>query len=725
MTRVPGVDGTVEIIRDNLGIPHVRAKTVHDAFFGQGFAHAHDRWWQMCFDRRRAEGRLAEWLGPARVRMDAFARRSGLAASARADYDALDADARAMCDAYTAGVNAYLATDPAPPREFELLGVTAEDWRPWDCGSVFKVRHILMGSYDRKLWRAQLIAELGIDAALEIGTADDRTDLLITGGEATWHFDADEFRPGALATAGRADGSNNWAVHGSRTASGLPLVAGDPQRALEAPNVFYQNHIACGDFDAIGFSMAGVPGIFHFGHNATVAWCVTHAMADQQDLYTEVFDNGRYEFRGEWLDADARTETIGVRDGDDVRIDVVVTRHGPVMFGDPNSGSAIAMRWTATDRPDTTLNCLVPMLRAKTVEEMDEAMRGWVDPCNNFVMADRNGTIAYLHRGRVPIRPRANGLTPVPGWTGDHEWQGSIPFEDLPRLRNPDDGVIVTANNRIAGDDYPYYLGVDYAARYRAQRVADRLAELDKATAEDMSAVHGDRLSIPSELFAKAVAEVTDWDGLMEPDSAGAAVYAATREHLAEILSEREPLKSLTAVAFPDDPLPTPVIYRARVAIPRLIEQDLLAPGEWDELIDQALRRALVSLEKAQGPDRTTWTWGAIHTTRTRHPVSSVIPDAARELDPPSVSSGGDGEVPNCTGWESGLGIQHSSTARYVFDLGDWDNSGWVVPLGASGNPRSPHYADQAQTWARVELFPMTYDWDKIPVESSQILSST
>ena len=720
MTRLPGLDDTVEVFRDGLGIPHVRARTVHDAFFGQGFVHAQDRLWQMCFDRRRAEGKLAEWLGPQRVRMDVFARRMNLAPSARADYEALDADARAMCDAYAAGVNAFLQTGPPPPREFELLGISAEPWAPWDCGSVFKVRHVLMGSYDRKLWRAQLLAVLGADAVLAVGTADGRDDVLITGGRTAWRLDL----PGALAVAGRADGSNNWAVHGSRTASGSPLIAGDPHRTLEAPNVYYQNHIACEDFDAIGFSMAGVPGIFHFGHNASVAWCVTHAMADNQDLYTEAFDNGRYEYRGEWLEAEKRTETIRVRGGGDVTIEAVTTRHGPVVFGSPAEGNAIAMRWTGTDGVNTTFNCLLPTLRATSVEELDSAMRDWVDPCNNLVMADVYGTIGYLHRGRVPVRSRANGWAPVPGWTGEHEWEGCVPFEELPRIRNPQNGFIVSANNRVVGDDYPYYLGMDYAAPYRAQRVVDRLTELGAATTDDMSSVHADRLSIPSRLFADATATVTDWDGMMDADSAGAAVYAVTREQLAELLSEREPLRSVVPIMFPDDPLPTPVVYRARVALPRLIERKLLVGDEWQELIGEALDRALVTLEKALGPDRSQWRWGSIHTTRMRHPVSRVLPDAAAELDPPSVSSGGDGEVPNCTGWETGLGVEHGSVARYVFDLGDWDNSGWIVPLGASGDPRSAHYADQIEAWARVELFPMTYGWDAISsgAESTQLL---
>jgi penicillin amidase len=687
----------------------VRAQSVEEAFFGQGYAHAEDRWWQMCYDRRRAQGRLAEWLGSPRVRMDAFARRMGLAASARSDYDAFDDETRTVLRAYAEGVNAWLAAGPPPPVEFELLRAGPEPpWEPWDCGAVFKLRHVLMGSYSRKVWRAQLIAALGAGSALVVGGADGREDVLITGGTAVNRVGPEDTEPSALACAGRQDGSNSWALDGSRTRSGLPLVAGDPHRALEAPNVYYQNHVACDEFDAIGLSMTGVPGMFHFGHNATVAWCVTHAYVDDQDLFIERFgDDGRYEFRGERLEARRRSETIHVRDGDDVRVDVVETHHGPVVFGND-----IAMRWTGTDGVDTTLTCLLPMLRATTVDELDATMRGWVIPGNNFLMADRAGTIGYLHRGRAPVRPRSNGWAPVPGWTGDHEWDGAIPFEEMPRLRNPDTGWIVTANNRVTGDDYPHYLSLDYGSPYRAERIVDRVDNLRDATAEDMASIHADRVSIPGQLLEDAVTRVLDWDLRMEADSAGALLYAVTREQLAELLCEREPLSAVASPMFTDDPLPTPAQYRVRMALPRLISQDIRVAGEWDELIAQARDRALVVVEKALGTDRSRWRWDAMHSTKTRHPVSRIAPDAG--LDPPPVSAGGDNETVNVTGWETGLSIEHGSVARYVFDLADWDNSGWVVPLGASGDPRSAHYADQAKAWSACELFPMTYDWARV-----------
>jgi penicillin amidase len=321
----------------------------------------------------------------------------------------------------------------------------------------------------------------------------------------------------------------------------------------------------------------------------------------------------------------------------------------------------------------------------------------------------------------------------VPGWTGEHEWDGDVPFEDLPRLRDPDTGFIVTANNRVCTEDSGYYLGMDYGAPYRARRVLARVAELDQATADDMAAVHADRLALAAPVFidrlrnvetrraAHAKEALLGWDGVMDPHSVGATIYAVAREQLAEIICEREPIQAVVPVAFPEDPLPVPTRTRIRAALPRLLEQNersVIGSNDWDELLGVALERAVDWLEQKLGPDIADWRWERIHVTGARHTVARALPAAPGELDLPVVSCGGDGETVQATGWESGLGVQHTSVARYVFDLGDWDRSAWAVPGGSSGHPASPHYADQLETWARVELYPMTYSWDTLEAEA-------
>ncbi|MDP9375543.1 MAG: penicillin acylase family protein [Chloroflexota bacterium] len=750
--RLAGLDGPVEVLRDALGVPHARAGSLHDAFFAQGFMHAQDRLWQMDYDRRRAYGRWAEYAGPPGLEQDRLMRRLRLAASARADYAEFDAPTRAMFDAYAAGVNAFIATTPTLPIEYRLVEGAPEPWQPWDSCAVFKVRHVLMGVWGTKLWRARQLRAAGRDVllALRAGVAVPGPLIVPPGASYDDLPDATgESTAGAEAVAGLWEwgaGSNNWALHGGRTASGKPLLAGDPHRPLDVPNVYYQNHLACPEFDAIGYSFAGVPGFPHFGHNARVAWCITHAGADYQDLYIERFapaDPTHYEYRGEWLEAERHGETIAVRGAAPVAIDVTVTRHGPVVVGDPADGHALALRYTATAAPNAGFGAFLPMLRATSVDELDAAMRPWVDPCNNFLMADVDGNIGYLLRGEVPQRARANAWLPVPGWTGEHEWGEPIPFEELPRSRNPETGFIATANNRIAGPEYPHYISLDYAPPYRAERIVDRLRPLRGATVTDMAAVHADKLSIPSRVFvgmldriapaddrsAEAKSRLLAWDGTMGPDDVAAAIYAVWRDQTIALLLETPKLRPLAQPPAGGNPIPLkmlPVAARLRAPVVALLQADdrsLLPEGEgWPELLAKALARAVAWLEAALGPDMDGWRWGRIHRTVPKHPLSATFPALSALLDPPATEVGGDGDTPQAASYgglgAAGFTVLGTSVTRYVFDLGDWDRSGWVVPLGASGHPGSPHYADQREVWREQRLYPMLYSWDAIAAEA-------
>jgi len=746
--QLDGLDGPVAILRDRLGVPHVRAGSTHDAFFAQGFAHAQDRLWQMDYDRRRAAGRWAEWAGSAWVDQDILMRRLGLATSAETDYAAFDDETRAMFDAYAAGVNAFIGSTATLPIEYGMVGATPEPWQPWDGCAVYKVRHVLMGAFGTKLWRARILQTLGPEMVLKLRDGGGTAGPVVTlpGVEYAALPDAADSVFGTEALEGAWDwaaGSNNWALTGARTASGLPLLAGDPHRPLEVPNVYYQNHVACPDFDVIGYSFAGVPGFPHFGHNAEVAWCITHAGADYHDLFIERFapdDPTRYEFRGEWREAERRRETIAVRDGAAREIDVTVTHHGPIVVGDPAGGYALALRYTATAEANLGFTTFLPMLRSRTVAELDATMPQWVDPANNFLMADRQGTVGYLMRGQVPLRSRANAWLPVPGWTGEHEWVGQIPFEALPRVRDPQGGHLVTANNRIVTDEYPYYVALDWAPGYRASRITTRLNALDTgATVANMAAIHAERQSLPSYHFTARLAQLQldpphadsmrhillDWNHELQPDSNGAVIYIIWREYLATLLTERTRLAELAAIPLNQEPVPLRALAigsRLRNTVVTLLAADdtsILPAGQgWDDLLSEALARAADWLAERLGPDPATWTWAAIHRTAPKHTLSGTFPTLAALLDPPAVGVGGDGDTPNAAAYAgltgAGFAITNTSVARYCFDLADWDNSGWVVPLGASGHPGSAHYTDQITAWQEVRLLPMTYSWEKI-----------
>ena len=755
--RLRGLDGPVDVYRDSLGIPHGLAGTSQDAFFAQGFFCAQDRLWQMDWDRHRAYGRSAEWLGPAAVEQDAFLRRMGLEASARADYGAIDGPTRAMLDAYAAGVNAFIACGGPLPAEYKLLDEQPEPWRAWDGLAVFKVRHLFMGTFEFKLWRGRLIDRIGPEATAALFPVHVPGDLMMipTGAEFTGEqSDAPELMRVAasipLRTALQSEppdaGSNSWAVAPDRTRTGGPLLAGDSHRQPDTPNVYYQNHIACPEFDVVGLSFAGLPGFHHFGHNAYVAWCVTHTAADYQDLYVEKFEPGnplRYEFDGAWRDAALREETLRVRGANDVRITVAETRHGPVVFGDPASGHAMSMRYTATAEPGRWAECILRMLSARSCDEFEAAQEQWVDPCNNLLSADIHGNISYLMRGKLPIRSRANAWAPVPGWTGEHEWTGAAPFASHPRSRNPEQAYIVTANNRVTGVP-PHFIGVDFVPDLRARALNNRLRDFANAGVDDMESLHATRASLLAQqitpllraapageaIEAAARRLLADWGGSMDRDEAAPTVYSFAMTELLRTVCERLVGPELAAEALSGTERGAGAMTRTlRRRIGLAVEANdtsLIGGASWADVGAAAFRDGVRRLRDFLGDDPAGWTWGALHRTRHAHPLSVAFPDNAPLLDPPTMPISGDGETPLQGAYiaDDPFTAISVSVARYVYDPRDWRNSRWIVPLGASGHPGSPHYADQLDTWAAVQTRPMLYDWADIraDAESAQRL---
>jgi penicillin amidase len=407
-------------------------------------------------------------------------------------------------------------------------------------------------------------------------------------------------------------------------------------------------------------------------------------------------------------------------------------------MGDPAGGHGVAVRYTATAEPNPTFDALLPMLRASSSDELEAAMRPWVDPGNNLVFADVHGAIGYRTRGRVPVRNRANAWLPVPGWDGAHEWTGMIPFEEMPTLRDPAAGWIASANSRIIEDGYPHYLGLDYASDFRTRRIVARLRDLHEATAADMAAIHADRVSIPArELMEladqvrpldagsrEALAILRRWDGTMDVGSPAATIYATFRARLV-----REVLHPLLGPLVSDAFASAPNAAVAHVARLRGLLADWIREGDrtllaanddWGSVMARALAGAVATLRETLGPDPAAWAWGRLHQARPRHSLSGVFPDAASLLDPPSTSAGGDGDTVQAADFVPAAGFELSltSVARYVFDLADWERSAWIVPLGASGHPGSPHYADQSPDWAAVRLRPMRYDWTRVAAEA-------
>ncbi|WP_419841261.1 penicillin acylase family protein [Candidatus Poriferisodalis sp.] len=733
--------------RDRWGIAHVEAPNAHAAFAAQGWVAAADRIWQMEWDRRRALGRWAEVVGMAGAREDAFFRRLGLAAMARSDYEALDGRTQEMCESYAGGVNRWLADHgDALPAEFEHHPAPPEPWAPWHCVAVYKLRHIFMGTLARKLWRGRILCQAGpeavmatvgdieADAAMVPGDGP-RPDLL---ADAASVLDACAPDMAALAAAMDADGaSNSWVLSGERTASGKPLLAGDPHRGIEFPNVYHQFHMRCDEFDAIGLGFPGVPGFPHFGHNAEVAWGITHGMCDDTDVFVE-------RFAPDWTpEASWRVEELHIRGEGIVDVLCGSTPRGPVVLGDPAEGIALSMQWTAAFGPDTTLDALWPMLCAVSTSELIEAVRPWVLPVNNLLAADRAGAVAFKIRGRVVERRPASRWTPVPG-TDEFSWDGlaPVPFGDLPEWIDPERGYLVTANNRTA-DGGPY-ISLDFTGPSRHDRICELLSPMTDAVAADMADMHADVTSLVAPKVVELVLEhavecghershelldtLAAWDQRMTADSAPATIYAVVKRRLIETIVERLGIAGAELGAAGWPPAAEASRMAAGAATRMLCERNLGAVPGLDHPI--GLRMAVsacvdetaAELTQRLGDDSSSWLWRRVHRMASPHPLASAIA-AASDLHPPADGCAGDGDTVRQGGTapETGERAVHGSVARYVFDLGDWDSSGWVVPHGVSGVRGSGHDLDQRQAWLDCQLIPMAYTPAAVAAATAQI----
>jgi penicillin amidase len=731
---IAGLRAAVEVWRDPYGVPHIRAENRDDAFLALGFVHAQDRLWQMEAMLRRGTGHYAAWVGKRALNADILARRVDTRGASIRDFALLGSDARAMLESYARGVNAYIALERWPI-EYALLETEPQIWEAWHSIAVMRQLGFLMGSVWWKLWRAAALPVVGIDKLDALRFDDGGNDFLCmpTGAESgRYRALLDELKPSveALLTLSPLDlagaGSNNWAVAPERTATGRPLLAGDPHRLLETPNMYAQAHLACDEFDVIGLTTPGVPGFPHFGHSESIAWCVTHAFFDIHDLFVERFDRegDRYVFQDEWVEASRREETIKVRGEDDALTIVATTRHGPVIAGDPRSGVGLALQSMQFAVDDRSFDCMIPMLRARSLPEFYASTREWGLMDHNLVAADVKGAIGHRVRAKIPNRPRSSGWLPAPGWTGDYEWKGYVPFEAMPAAVNPPEGLIVTANNRVVEERGPFYFSTDCMPPHRAKRILARLKALDKASVEDMAAVHRDIVSIPGVEWREqlrrmpatgAAADLRDaiasWSGEMATNSEGAAAYAAMRAVVTRLVAEKSGLARIG-----DDPYlqVSPGVFAETQlwwSVPQLLRADdtrLLGGASWDELLATALD------EVAGRSSRQSW--GVAHQPKLTHPLSVVFPEAAHLLDKPAASIPGDNDTVFATGYVARLGFkaQSGSLCRYVFDVGAWDNCRWVVFHGASGHPHSKWYDNQNAIWAKGEMMPMLYDWTTI-----------
>lgn len=753
--HLQGLENPVELYRDPWGIPHIRAQNENDLFFAQGFATAQDRLWHMDADRHQALGRWSEFVGASGLPRDRLLRAVGMGRTAKLDYEAASFDAKRMIDAYTAGVNAFLDQTQTLPIEYKILAQTPERWENWHCLAVYKFRNTLLGTFEPKLFQMGLVKEIGAEKVASLIKGYPKGHLVTVPPGAVYEGQPleglaelrkaeAELWVGETASGGSNEGdfgSNAWSISGKLTQSGLPLVGGDSHRALDTPNVYYQAHLTCPNFNIIGYSVPGMPALLHFCHNEYVAWGMTYGAADTQDLFIERFRKGaagcEYLFKDQWLPTQVLKETIKVQEAAPVEIEVTITHHGPVIAGEPQSGVAVAISDPGLLEASLWIDAIRDAMRSQSLHELHAAFRNWTDRVNNYAVADVHGNFGYLHEGKIPIRPESNGWRAVPGWTGEHEWQGYIPQEELPHTINPQVGYAVTCNQRVASHNYPYYVGLYFTPEYRAKRIQTGILDLapSTATVADMARFHGDRISIPACNFTErlitanpldadseqAQALLKAWDYSMDRTLVQPTLYAKAKAVLTRWLLE-DTLGEAAEFVLSETTGSNTLLRQTVLQMNLNIEQDdySMFQSRPQGLFSTALYEAIVQLKAQLGKDMSQWQWGRLHQTNPKHPLSEVFPEFAEKLDPPSVQLHGDGDTPlaGSYGIQNEFTIGLTSVNRYIFDPADWNNSRWIVPLGASGHPGSSHFADQATMWGNVEFIPQLWDWEQIQAES-------
>ena len=791
---VSGLRSAVEIIRDRWGVPHIYAASIEDVLFAQGFAHAQDRLWQMDVNRRAGQGRLSETFGSMTLDLDRFTRTIGLARAAQAELDATDPDSLRLLDAYIAGVNAWIGRGPLPV-EHRLLRMKVEPWTRLDSAAWgLLLAWALSWNWESELERLALWRQLGPEQAATLESeypATHATILSETSGleDVSAHLlKAYRELNGWLMQSGEGAGSNNWVVAPSRTSTGRPMLANDPHLRLSLPSIWYENHLIVtrperntveskdAALHVTGITLPGVPGVI-LGHNERIAWGATATIADTQDLYIERFDPNdpsRYQTPSGWEPAQVIRESIRVRfRRKPVEHVVRITRHGPLItdvLPREASHTSLALKWVA-HQPGNWLRSIFALNRATDWASFKDALRDWHTPAINMVYADalgERGHIAYRVAGRIPIRRSGHGLLPAAGWMDDYEWIGDIPFDELPEQTSqltpqsgaqaPNGHTIVTANNRVVGPAYPYFISHEWLNGHRAERIRQRLDACECVSIEDSLSIQMDVRSLDAAEIvepllkleprngreAAALNILRKWDGTLSSNSIAASIYEVVQIELVHLLfAERlgpafagytgaGQTTLFNNVAFSNialrqmrEMLRQSVTLSAAKGLQPGSEMLRRSAPQHDTLQRAALNAALDTLTQRFGSDMRAWQWGRLHQIEPAHTLAQVRP-LRRFFNRGSFPLGGDGDTPQQANFKPVWPIESISVApshRVVYDVGAWDNSVAVIAGGQSGHPASPHYFDQFALWLKGETRPMRWSREAVEREMESKLS--
>ena len=745
MTRrpLPKTKGTIElealsapvrVRRDRWGVPHVEAEQRHDLYFALGFCHGQDRLWQMDFYRRVVSGRVAEMAGADGLPIDRLLLTLGIRRVAEAEAATLDPTLLAQLERFCAGVNAAAAQAKARPFEMRLLGLEWKPWTPVDILSLGKLLAFgLSTNWERELVRADMLRELGPELTARLDPTYPADNPIVT--QEAWSGDGlsivaqiDDVRR-AMGLAAEASGSNNWAVTGNRSTSGAPLVAGDPHLPPSMPGIWYEASLRHGDRFVRGASLPGMPGIY-MGQNNDVAWTITNVMGDVQDLFVERIEGDRYLFEDEWLPVQNKREVIPVKGREPVEMEVRSTHHGPLVneaLG-ADEGEPLALRWATLDEP-TAFAGMFELLEIDSGAGLVARLQGHTSPASNVIWADRAGSIGYKLIGRLPLRRGDVADLPKPGWSGEFEWEGTIPYADLPEVENPESGYLITANNRIVGDEYPHHITSEWLDGFRAQRIEERLAEQELHDLESFEAIQTDvlslpgleaarrlsRLSPPGQRERSAIERLRSWDGQLDSETIAGTIYQAFllrlgREVARAAIGDRDLCERWLDRADNGFTAHSTSPWRWHSHLMDLWEEgdEELIGRSWDGLVLGALAGALDDLEERFGPDPEAWRWGRVHEMEFPHPLGDANPLLKRFLNR-RLRAGGAQETVSQIAYDPNDPYRAvwAPSWRMVADAADPDRSRWQMFTGQSGHPASPHYDDLQVDWLEGRTQPM------------------
>ncbi|MBA3947798.1 MAG: penicillin acylase family protein, partial [Herpetosiphonaceae bacterium] len=734
-------------------------------FMAQGYVHAQDRLWQMYFDHLTTKGLLSSVIGSPGLATDRFLRTIGLYRAAEQEWAHEDADTRAILQAYADGVNLFITTHRHTlPIEFTLLRTQPDVWTPVDTIAYGNLLSwILGGNYRLELLRARLIPKVGVDVTQQLLAPYGSDKPIIVPPEAggyTWMrhagFEGLDAMANLLGDPGASWGSNNWVVSGSRTATGKPILANDTHLTLSMPPYWYENELHGGRYNIVGFTLPGVPTVV-IGHNERIAWGNTNLNPDTEDLYIEKLNDSthptQYQFMNKWQDLQILHETIPVKNAPAIPFDIMLTQHGPIMnsvIGNLKGAEPMALRWASLGE-GSLFKSVALLNRAGNWDQFREAMRYWNLPGQNFVYADVDGNIGYQATGVVPIRPtKDQGLVPMPGWTGENEWQSYIPFEQMPHSFNPPEGFISTANNKVVSDSYPYTLALEWDAGYRAKRLHSLLAANSHISIEAMESIQGDTYSEPSDairpyllalkpantLEAQALEQVKQWDLRYEVDSVGASVFRVWYWFVVQ-----NTMDSKLGATLAEQYMAGQYERHGTFQVPLMIKLMADPHSSWfddpatpqvetrDDIGQRSLTQAMAWLKAHYGDQPTGWSWGRLHTmTFVEEPLGDVnLGPLNRLFRSKPIPARGDNFTLDGASFvfTQPFDMDHGVSQRQIVDLGNFDHSLAIGTTGQSGLPLHPHHEDMIDMWQNIQYHPMLFNRAGVESNSEGTLTLT